>query len=244
MLSNLWKVRQWTRNNENHWISCQRGTHPFLESSAPLNLGPNYGLQMTSPPHPLKEKKPQKSKIFVSLWERAQWSRKAPPAKSQMKEELHIPERPRQTIQEGIRDGCSSMQGNSMVCCTSSCSCGGEHQAVTSQLVSHPSVWGWGQAEGAGTGQDGSCSPADITHSCDGNLEPFYKEKVTVLLFRARWKSELPLKPAESKWNKRKERWKGQTCTGDFLLLGQAEGSGRTALPHGLCLLQACEMYI
>lgn len=119
MLSNLWKVRQWTRNNENHWISCQSGTHPFLESSAALNLGPNCGLQITSLPHPLKEKK---SKIFVSLWKRAQWSRKAAPAKSQMKEELHIQERPRQTIQEGINDGCSSMQGSSMVPCTSSCS--------------------------------------------------------------------------------------------------------------------------
>lgn len=83
-----------------------------------------------------------------------------------------------------------------------------------------------------------------ITHSWDGNLEPFYKEKVTVFPFRARWKSELPLKPAESKWNKRKEPWKGQTCTGDFLLLGQAEGTGRTALPHGLYLLQPCGMDI
>lgn len=54
--------------------------------------------------------------------------------------------------------------------------CGGVQQAVTSRLASDPSARERGQPAGAGTGQDGSCSSADITHSCDGNSEPFYKE--------------------------------------------------------------------
>lgn len=54
--------------------------------------------------------------------------------------------------------------------------------------------------------QDGSCSSVDITHSWGGNLDPFYKElwwEGNCFSSHARLKSRLPLKPAESTWNKK-----------------------------------------
>ena len=98
----------------------------------------------------------------------------------------------------------------------------------------------WGQPAGElARWQDVSCSSVDIIHSCDGNLDPFYKElgwEGNCFSFHARWKSRLPLKPAESMQNKKKERYTAQTCTRDFLALGQAEGaSGRTRSSCPIC---------
>lgn len=124
MLSNLWEVRQQTTNNEIHWFSCQRGTHPFLESFAALNWEPNYGLQMTSPPHPHNGGGGGGGGqgIFVSIFEKElnePGNHRLP--RSQMKEVLCTKQGPKQTIQKGVSDGCSSMQYSYMVYCTYSC---------------------------------------------------------------------------------------------------------------------------
>lgn len=74
-------------------------------------------------------------------------------------------------------------------------------------------------------GQDRSCSSVDIIHSWDGNIDLFYKElrwEGNCFSFHARLKSRLPLQPAESTWNKKKAQYTVQTCTRDFLVLGQS----------------------
>lgn len=74
MLSYHWDVRQQTRNNKTHWFSCQKGTHPFLESFAALEWEPNYGFQMTTPPQlPKKEKK--NKNLHYYLEKGAEWTR-------------------------------------------------------------------------------------------------------------------------------------------------------------------------
>lgn len=85
----------------------------------------------------------------------------------------------------------------------------------------------------------------DIIHSWDGNLEPFYKElwwEGNCFSFHARWKSRLPLKHAESMWSTEKEQYTVQTCTRDFLVLGQAErGTGRA---QSSCPVRAQSVFV
>lgn len=180
MLGNLREVRQQTRNNEIHWLSCQRGTHPFLESFAALNWEPNYGLQITSPPHPLREeKKPKHTSLSLSL-----------------KKELNEPGNHRLPSLRWKRYCTSVTQADytkgskwwlffhaiqlhgilhlqllpaSVMACN--------RLSLTYLLPIIHLHRNWGQPAGElAQWQDVSCSPVDIIHSCDGNLDPFYKE--------------------------------------------------------------------
>lgn len=145
-----------------------------------------------------------------------------------MKEVLHIKQRPKQTVQEGVSDACSSTRCSYMAYCTQSC-----FQHLRWHAACHlPARFLFictgikGRRQGSWQGGRVYAVLVDVIRSWDGNLEPFYKElwwEGNCFSFHARWKSKLPLKHAESMWSTEKERYTVQTCTRDFLVLGQAE---------------------
>lgn len=152
MLSYHWDIRQQTRNNKTHWFSCQKGTHPFLESFAALEWEPNYGSLMTSPPQLPKREKI--IKICATIQKKELSEPGIQPAKRRMKEGLHIKQRPKQTVQKQLRDSSSSTQHHYSLRCTLCCfqdlwwHAAGSHLLASYSSVQEPRA----VSRGAGTG--------------------------------------------------------------------------------------------